>query len=269
MRTFLIASLLALSATAAHAQQCEAPANEVQEKCLTCNDLEENPSTGINQGWNEFLQNADARLSLLAQGYVRINLVNPDYASAGVLYYTLEIFDPSWSITSGYGQAYTQTYSQYVQYMLGVNAQGMPHGQIHARFVMSQALTNSFNQQITRGGQDYRLRLYNSAGQEISTVNRSPGAPPATPYIPDISGFPTNGEPPVTQYSRSECFAADERVGSGSSGDGGDEGGSSGGGDESGDNWEGWGNGYGEVNPPGCYEDPDPYEGGVVCPNPF
>lgn len=243
---------------------CQAPANEPSVPCDGCNDLQQNPSIGHDLGWNAILDYPDLRLDLLARGWTRIHLTDPRFSSAGVLYYTFAIEDPTWTITNT--NTHSQTFEQYNQYDTTLGFQGpIPTAQLHARYVARDSMTTNFGSSTSRGTAPYTSRLLDSEGNLISEISRNRSDPEQTPFIPNTSGIDPNN-PPTTEYTRSECVDDDPRTSSNGDSSTSDTGGSSGGGDDSGDYWGGWGDGYGEDV--GCWEDPDPYEGGVVCPTP-
>ncbi len=238
---------------------CTAPSDETAAACISCGNLEQNVSRGLDLAWNEYLKNLTMQMELRAFGATLVHLTNPPHSSPGVLYYTVIIEDPQFQITN------IETYAEAVQLMrswgIGFSYSGAnPRAEFVWRQSMTTRIENALSISVSTGSAPYIMRLLDSKGNLVDggTIEQ----PRLTgEQMPELAGpadlFPDD------QHANDACVSEDPRAESGDATDAGN----SGGGDYSdySDYWEGWGNGYGDMRPMCRPDFSDPAGAGVIC----
>lgn len=237
---------------------CTAPEDENQTPCPSCGNLEQNVERAHDIAWNELLKNIKMQLELRVNGATRVHLVNPPHASPGVLYYTVLIEDPDFRITNVESQSEASELLR--SWGVGVTASPLRlQGQWMYRQHLLRRIETLASTSVSTGSSPLIMRLLDSRGNQVAG---------GTTEWPRLTGEQQealagrNDLHPDAQYANEACVTEDPRY----QDDGVDNGGSSGGDlDDYLDNWEGWGNGYGELRPLCRPDFSDPAGAGVIC----
>ena len=250
-------ALLALSHTADAG--CTAPDDENQTPCNSCGNLEQNIERAIDLAWNEFLKNLRMQLELRVNGATLVHLTNPPHSSPGVLYYTVLIEDPDFQIIN------VETHAEAVQLLhswgIGVSASpSRMQGEWMYRQQLSRRIEDILSTSVSTGSSPYIMRLLDSKGNlvEGGTIEQ----PRLTGEQQEALAGPSDLIPD-DQYANEHCVPEDPRQeGGGTAGTGTNSGGDW---SDISDNWEGWGNGYGDIRPLCRPDFSDPAGAGVIC----
>ena len=238
---------------------CTAPEDENQTPCTSCGNLEQNVERAHDLAWNELLRNLKMQLELQVDGATLVHLTNPPHSSPGVLYYTVLIEDPSFQIIN------VESHAEAVQLMrswgIGVSAST---SRMHAEWLYRQQLSERIEEllstSVSTGSSPFIMRLLDSKGNLVDggTIEQ----PRLAGEQQEALAGPSDLHPD-DQYANEACVSEDPRHEDDSMSDTG----SNGGGDwsDSSDNWEGWGNGYGDLRPLCRPDFSDPAGAGVIC----
>ncbi len=221
MRRYMIViaatSLLAGEATAS----CTPDPEEAQVNCFSCGNLEQNPERGFDLAHREFLSNGDLRNEIRWTGNTEVNLLNPPHSSPGVLWYRVNMTDPTWSVTNVGAYSQAQTFQQ--ELAMGYEtSMSSGLGQLFGFQTEAQWRTTFTNQMellysvaVTYANEPYEFFLEDQNGNEFAEkeIRRNGGMP-----TPDVVG-PSDLNPDE-RYRERHCEDEDPRqVSSGGSND--------------------------------------------------
>lgn len=210
MRIFasVLFSILSFSSHAA----CSPPDNEVTVVCEDCGNLEQNLPRGFDVAWNAFRTQEGMRQEIGLTGTTEVILDRPRFASAGVLWYRVNIVDPTWRISNS-----TQ-YSRMVSLMRArsngfegsVGAGGGRTG-AGASIRWERSITEQISQAriaaISTGSGPFTLIIEDQNGNEIGRKSVERNAGDQTLPVPDQREFE-----PDQRYEEIDCLDQDERV---------------------------------------------------------
>ena len=264
----LLASPWLLSAAAVSAE-CTAPEGANSTYCQSCGNLEQNVSRGHDLAWNKLLGDEQMRLELRVFGSTTVYLTDPPHASPGVLYYTVVIEDPQFTVTD------TQTYAEALtlmhQYGIEFDYDGASiQAEMMWRSYTSRRIEELASMSISTGSAPYVMRLFDSRGNAIpgGTIEQ----PRQTPQQQLALAGPSDLNPD-DRYRNEACKPDDPRIPDKAPDS---DGGGSGGGGANGrddydyydpreDFWWEWEEAWGGKVPHCVGDFSDPYGSGVIC----